>query len=191
MLDLNLCDYSDGYIVVKRRISIRGTNDANKRNKKVSFKNNAQFRSCISKINNTFIDNAEDLDVVMLRYNLSEHNNNDNNNNNNDNNNYNNNNRITNKKTIKIKSFDYKTELIGSTPNNNNILNAEFVVPLKYLSNFWRSLDWLSINSEIELGLRWTKSCVISEISRPFRAVPNVDPLGYEMVTEALVQHFK
>ena len=41
--------------------------------KKLTFKNNAPFRSCIAKINNTFIDNAEDLDVVMPMYNLLEY----------------------------------------------------------------------------------------------------------------------
>ena len=48
--------------------------NANKRNKKLTFlKNNAVFESCISKINNTFIDNAEYLDIVMLMYNLLEY----------------------------------------------------------------------------------------------------------------------
>ena len=58
----DLCDYSDVCIVGKVRISVRGTNDANKRNKKLTFKNNAPFRSCMSKINSTFIDNVKDLD---------------------------------------------------------------------------------------------------------------------------------
>ena len=40
-------------------------------------------------------------------------------------------------------------------PNNNNILHAEVVVPLKYLSNFWRSLDLPLINCEIKLDLRF------------------------------------
>ena len=44
-----------------------------KRNKKLTFTNNAPFRSYISKINNTFIDNAEDLDLVMLMHNLLEY----------------------------------------------------------------------------------------------------------------------
>ena len=66
MLRSNLCDYSDLYIIVEGRISVEGTNDANKRNKKLTFKNSAPFTSCISKINNTFIDNAKDLDIVML-----------------------------------------------------------------------------------------------------------------------------
>ena len=44
-----------------------------KRNKKLIFKNNAPFRSCISQIKNTFIHNAEDLDIVMAMYNLLEY----------------------------------------------------------------------------------------------------------------------
>ena len=90
----------------------------------------------------------------------------------NNNNNNNNNNRINNNKTIRSKSFEYKTKIIGSMPNNNNILDAE-VVPLKYLSKFWRSLDLRLINCEIELDLRWSNKWVISEISRTFRAVGN------------------
>ena len=69
MLRSDLCDYSDAYIVLKRSISVRGASDANKR-KKLTFENNATLRSCISKINNTCIDNAEDLDIVMSMYNL-------------------------------------------------------------------------------------------------------------------------
>ena len=72
MLRSYLCDYNDAYIVVKGRISVKGTNDANKRNKKLIVKNNAPFRSCISKINNTFIGNTEDIDIVMSIYNLLE-----------------------------------------------------------------------------------------------------------------------
>ena len=70
MLRLDLCNYSDTYIAVKGRVSATGTNAANRRNRKLNFKNNAPFRSCISKINNTFVDNLEDLDIVMPMYNL-------------------------------------------------------------------------------------------------------------------------
>ena len=59
--------------------------------------------------------------------------------------------------------------MIGSTSNNNNILHAEVVVPLKYLSNFWRYLDLSLINCEVELDLSWTKTCVLSEISKAFK----------------------
>ena len=47
-----------------------------------------------------------------------------------------NDNKINNNKTATSKCFEYKTMIIGNTPNNNNILDAEVVVPLKYLSNF-------------------------------------------------------
>ena len=50
--------------------SVRGTNCANKGMKKLTFKDNAPFRSCILKINNTFVGNAEDLDIVMPIFNL-------------------------------------------------------------------------------------------------------------------------
>ena len=68
MLRSDLSDYSDAFIVIKRRITVAGNNLANRMNKKLTFKNNAPFRSCISKINNTFIDNTEDLDIVMPIY---------------------------------------------------------------------------------------------------------------------------
>ena len=48
-------------------------NENDKAEKDVSFKNNAPFRSCISNINSTLIDNAEDLDIVMPMYNLLEY----------------------------------------------------------------------------------------------------------------------
>ena len=57
MLRSDLCDYSDAYIVVKKRITVKGGNDTKTRNKKLIFKDNAPFRTCISKINSTFIDN--------------------------------------------------------------------------------------------------------------------------------------
>ena len=62
MLRSDSCDYSDAYVVVKGRISVTATNAANRRNKKVTLKNNVPLRSCISKINNAFIGGAEDLD---------------------------------------------------------------------------------------------------------------------------------
>ena len=65
MLRSKLYDYSDAYIVVKRRKTIEGDNNAKARNKKLTFKNNAPFTSYMSKINNTLIDNAEELDIVM------------------------------------------------------------------------------------------------------------------------------
>ena len=74
MLRSDLCDYSNVYIVVKGKITVEGDDDhKKKREKKLSFKNNAPSGSCISKINNTFICNAEDCDIVMPKYNLLEY----------------------------------------------------------------------------------------------------------------------
>ena len=64
MLQSDLFDYSDTYIVVKATIDVADPNN-NVYDKKLAFKNNAPFISSISKINNTLIDNAEDLDIVM------------------------------------------------------------------------------------------------------------------------------
>ena len=72
MLRSDLCDFSDAYYIVKGVIVVINSNKA-KRNKAVAFKNNAPFISCISKINGADIDNAEDLDVVMLMHNLLEY----------------------------------------------------------------------------------------------------------------------
>ena len=58
MLWSNLCDFSDAYIAVKETITVTNP-DNNVYNKKLAFKNNVLFASCISKINNTLIDNAE------------------------------------------------------------------------------------------------------------------------------------
>ena len=74
----NLCDYTDSYILVKRTITTTGAGDdaaprqADERDKGVSFKNRAPFTECISRINKTDIDNANDIDIVMLMCNLIE-----------------------------------------------------------------------------------------------------------------------
>ena len=60
MLRSDLCDFSDAYIVVKGVITVTSPNNA-KRNKSVTFKNNAPFINYITKINGIKIDNAEDL----------------------------------------------------------------------------------------------------------------------------------
>ena len=80
MLSSSLCNYSDTYILVKGNISVNNTvdadADANNTNKKVIFKNCAPFTDCISKINNTQVDNAKDIDTVMPMYDLIEYSNN-------------------------------------------------------------------------------------------------------------------
>ena len=79
MLRSSLCDYSNAYILVKGNISVNNTAGSaavNNTNKKLIFKNCTPFTNCISKINNTQIDNAEYIDIVMLMYNLIEYNDN-------------------------------------------------------------------------------------------------------------------
>ena len=77
MLRSSLCNYSDVYILVKGNISVNNTAAdsaaANNTDKKVIFKNCAPFTNCISKINNTQIDNTEYIDIVMPMYNLIEY----------------------------------------------------------------------------------------------------------------------
>ena len=69
MLRSDLCDYSDANIVVKGTITVTDTNN-DAYDKKLAFINNSLLISCILKINNTCIDNAEGLDIVMPIYSL-------------------------------------------------------------------------------------------------------------------------
>ena len=77
MLRSSLCDYSDAYILVKGNITVNNTAPegaaANNTNKKVIFKNCAPFTDCISKLNNTEIDNTGEIHIVMPMYNLIEY----------------------------------------------------------------------------------------------------------------------
>ena len=78
MLRSNLCDYADSYILVRGAITITGAGDdaaarqIDERDKEVTFKNCAPFTKCIRRINNTDMDNAHDIDIVMPMYNLIE-----------------------------------------------------------------------------------------------------------------------
>ena len=115
------------YIVVKRTITVESINDANKRNEKITFKNIASVRSCISKINNKFVDNGENFGIVMMVQHLLDYCSNycmmvgrlwsydrDDANENIDAENY----RINNKKSTTSKFSEYKTKLIGPAPAN-------------------------------------------------------------------------
>ena len=79
ILNSNLCDYADAYILVKGTITITGRGDdaatkqADERDKGVTFKNFAPFTKCRSRIGNTDIDTAQDVDIVMPMYNLIEY----------------------------------------------------------------------------------------------------------------------
>ena len=166
MLRSDLCDFSDVYIVVKGTITVTNLDNGN-RNKAVAFKNNAPFINCISKTNGIQTDNAEDLDAVMPMYNLLE---------------YSKNYRKTtgslwnyyrdepsNPLSSNSESFKYKTSITGNTYNigageegydANKVgkNETEVVIPLKHLSNFWRTLNIPLVNCEIELILTWSKN---------------------------------
>ena len=183
MLRSDLCDFSDAYIVVKGDITLEGDNSANKRNKSFTFKNNAPFISCISKINGIKIDNAEDLVVVMPMYNLLG---------------YSKNYRKTtgslwnyyrdepsNPLSSNSESFKYKTSITGNTYNigddeQNYDANkvgkneTEIAIPLKYFSNFWRNLDIPLINCEVEIILTWSKNCVLADMTVDADADPAI-----------------
>ena len=172
MLRSSLCDYSNAYILVKGNITVNNTAGAgaaaNNINKKVIFKNCAPFTNCISEIYNTQIDNTEYIDVVMPMYNLIEYTNN-----------YsktsgclwqyykdmpavnNNGNIVDFTSTNTTDSFKFEIKITGQTNDDGEINGVEIMVPLKYLSNFWRILEMPLINCEIELILTWSKNCVI------------------------------
>ena len=172
MLRSSLCNYSDAYILVKGNISVNNTAaadaDTNNVNKKVIFKNCAPFTNCISKINNTEIENVQYIDIVMPMHNLIEQS---------DNNSktsgslwryckeipaVNNDGDIANfDGATAIDSFSFKTKITGQTGNNGRIDNVEVMVPLKYVSSFWRNLEMLPINCEVEIILTWSTNRVI------------------------------
>ena len=171
MLKSSLCDYSDAYVLVKGTITINNTAaadaDANNTNKKVIFKNCAPFTNFIGEINNTQVDNAKDLDIVMPMYNLIEYSDN-----------YSktspilwqyckdipavdNNNAIVNfTESSLTDSFNFKVKMTGQT-GDDGTKNVGIMVPLSYLSVFWRSLELPLINCEVNLILKWSANCVI------------------------------
>ena len=172
MLRSILNDYSDAYILVKRNITVQNKEAAghlaNNASKMIISKNCSPFNSFISRTNNTQVDDAHDTDVVMLMYNLIEYSDNYWKTSailwqycrdepafasNGDINDFNAANATTN-------SFKIKEKLTGQT-GNYGTKNCEIMVPLKYLSNIWRTLEMPLINYEINLDLNWSENCVI------------------------------
>ena len=171
MLKSSLCDYSDAYILVKGIISANNTAAAgaaaNNTNRKVIFTKCAPFTNCISEINNTQRDNAKDIDIVMPMYNLIECSDN-----------YakttgslwqyckdipagDTNDEITEFTAGNpTDSFNFKVKITGRT-GDDGTKNVEIMVPLKYLSNFWRTLEMPLINCEVNLILTWSSTCVL------------------------------
>ena len=160
-LESSLCDYSDAYVLVTGNITVVGADN----NTKVAFKNCSPFIKCRTEINETFIDEAEDVNIAMPMYNLIEYNDN-----------YSDTwgslwqfkideierdvdltadgNHIPNS----LSSFKYKSSL---NTNRNGVKTA---VPLKYLSNFWWSLEMMLINCKVELSLTWDPICVLCNL---------------------------
>ena len=183
MLRSDLCDYADAYILVSYTIMVTANAGANnirdKKNRPLTFKNNAPFVSCITKINNELIEDAEDLDIVMPMYNLLEYSKNykktigslykyyrD------ELTNYVNNN-FANRNLINSNAFKYKNKITGNTynvaaaaagydANKEGTQAIELAIPLKYLGNFWRALNMPLISCEISLELKWDKNCIIT-----------------------------
>ena len=169
----NSCDYAEAYILVDG--TIRADAEAaplaaplaNIDNATLTLKNCAPFTKYNLEINVEHVDTAENLDIVTPMYNLIEYSDN-----------YQDssatlyqyktdeppanlaNNLTQNNST----SFDYKIKLLGDPEVNNNVAkrNVKVVVPLKYLSNVFRSLEMPLINCKIKLNLTWKKECVLS-----------------------------
>ena len=72
-------------------------------------------------------------------------------------------------------SFQLKTKITGSTPDDGNGNNVETAVPLKYLSNFWRTLDMPLINCDINIIPTWSSTCIITSLTGA-RAFGTTDP---------------
>ena len=131
----------------------------------MAFKNCAPFGTCDVTINDEHVEKAEDLDILMPMQNLLEYSDN-----------YQNstgslyqfkrdespdNNADVGNNTT---SLVYKSKLIKGT-DNNNVNNVKLVVPLKYVSNFFSSLEMPLVNYKIDLELTWHKDCMISSVN--------------------------
>ena len=73
MLRSDLCDYADAYILVNGIITVARNQPRDRQNRSLILKNNAPFVSCITRINNELIEDADDFDIVMPMYNLLEY----------------------------------------------------------------------------------------------------------------------
>ena len=189
MLRSNLYDYSDAYILVKGTITVNGVvngveNEILRRNRPLILKHNAPFVSCMTKINNEFIEDADDLDIVMPMYNLLEFSKNyrktigslynyyrdelsDDNNPNN----------FPNTNVVNSSAFEYKNKITGNAydvaegaeehdANRVGKQDVELAIPLKYLGNFWRALNIPLISCEVFLELKWNKNCVMTSLKQ-------------------------
>ena len=147
------------------KITVAGIHTAaiqtDERNKEVIFKNFAPFTDCISEINNTQVDNAENLNIVMPMHNLIEYDEN-----------YSklsgslwqyHRDESDDDDITDCASFKFKSRNIEKTPADGNTKDVEIAVPLKYLSNFWGNLEMHLINCGINLILTWPTDSVITD----------------------------
>ena len=163
VLKPNLCDYAETYILVDG--TIRGTGSDN--NTRLALKNCAPITKCNLEINDEHIDTAENLDISMPMYNLIEYSDN-----------YPDSsatlyqykrdeppeaNAIDDLTVDNSNSSKYKASLLGNPVVADNIAkeSVQVVVPIKYLSNFFRSLEMPLINCKIKLNLTCQKECVL------------------------------
>ena len=140
------------------------------------------------------MDNAHDIDIVMPRYNLIECSNN-----------YSKTSGSLsqyykddpNDNLTDSESFKSKAKITGNTPNNGNTKDVEIIVPLKYLSNFWRTLEMPLISCKINLILTWSKDCVITDSTGEGKFAITETKLNVPVVTlstkdnEKLLQQLK
>ena len=148
--------------------TIRGTGGNN--NTRLALKNYAPFTKCNLEINDDHVDTAENLGIVMPMYNLIEYSDN-----------YQDssatlyqykrdeppeNDAVADLTADNLSSLKYKISLLGNPVVANNIarINVKVVVPLKYLSNFFRSPEMPLINCKIKLNLTWKKECVLYQL---------------------------
>ena len=159
-----MCDYAEAYILVDG--TIRAANNVDN-NTRLALKNCAPFTKCNLEINDEQVDTAENLDIVMPMYNLIEYSDN-----------YQDSSATlyqykrdepqddlaNNLATNTSSSFKYTVNLLGNPNIVGNVArrNVKIVVPLKYLSNFSRSLEMPLINCKIKLNLTWKKECALS-----------------------------
>ena len=159
-----MCDYAEAYILIDGTIRAAAA-DANAR---LALKNCVLFTRCNLEINDEHVDTAENLDITMPMYNLIEYSDN-----------YQDSSATLNQykrdeppeddavadlTADNSSSLKYKISLLGNPVVANNIarINVKVVVRLKYLSNFFRSLEMPLINCKIKLNLTWKKECVLS-----------------------------
>ena len=164
VLKPNLCDYAEAYILIDGTIRAAAADP----NTRLALKNCAPFTKCNLEINDEHVDTAENSDITMPMYNLIQ---------------YSDNYQDSSATLYQYKRdeppedgavadltannssyFKYKVSLLGNPvfPNNITRINMKVVVPLKYLSNFFKSLEMSLINCKIKLNLTWKKECVLS-----------------------------